>query len=535
MDALQKTYQKYLAIYNNMSASQRATLLVVLLAVVGGFGFLMLNRSSARFVPASSGTNFSAEELQSAQQVLREKGLTEFKVVGSQLHVPRAEVDRYDAALVEAGNMPSGWAAGLEKQRDKNGWFTSAKQSEAGKQIALAKELRRVFSAIPGISDASVVWARSEPKRFSGKAPRVTATVNVLPKRGHDISPQLVHSLRAATANMVADLQPADVTIFNMGTGESHTAEKGSAYDGRLISLIKQHTQRYQEKIRQQLSYIPDVLVTVDVQLDNLEAHVEQTHKNDPKGNVAVSEQSKTESDDRQTQPNKAEPGSQSMTPRSLSSSQSQSEKRTIKKSDTTSTFSSSFTTSYKKFIAAMPKETHVSIAIPDSYFAKIAEKSGDDSGSSAAKTTPPTREQILADVKTAVANTIGSDANSPNINVRSYIRVDPEIPELTTPWTESLSAALSQWGGVVALGIFGIWALLMLKKNMPKIPEVQQPMLAAAAAMPTSSASLEMPEEPIEKVPAKPTQRDKLQSTARDNPEMVAAVLSQWLEGAVE
>ncbi|GAB4135770.1 MAG: hypothetical protein Tsb009_02420 [Planctomycetaceae bacterium] len=536
MEALKRTYEQYLGIFKAMSASQRATLVLVTALIVGGFGYLMLSGSSSRYVPASLGKNFSPEELQTAQQTLRENGLNDFKLKGSQLLVPKAEVDRYDSVLFTAGAMPADWASELEKQQARNGWFSSARQSKAGKQIALAKELRRVIRAHPDIVDASVVWARSEPKRFSGLKPRVTATVNVQPKKGHELSMQRVQSLRAAVANMVPDLNSSDVTIYDMEAGISHTAEKDEAYDGKLVSLIKQHTRRYREKIEQQLSYIPGVRVSVDVKLENLEAYIEQSRKNDPKGNVAISENTSTRKEDRLNQPVQAEPGSQSNTPLSLSSRNSNTEKTTINESDTSSRFSSSYTTSYKKYIAAMPRETYVSVAVPEEYFTKVEEKSQAAAGGGGGgnQQNGANRQQILNDVKAIVAHSIGTDVNDTKIDVRAFVKVDPDVPELETPWMESLSTALNQWGGIVGLALFAIWALWMLKKNMPEIPEAPKEIVPnIVAPQPEEAPQQTLVEEPTK--PKEPTRRDKLQSTVRDNPEMAAAVLSQWLKTAVD
>jgi flagellar M-ring protein FliF len=535
MEALKRTYDQYFGIYKSMSASQRGTLIVVTLMIVGGFGYLMINGASSRYVAASLGKNFSQEEIQTAQQTLREKGLTDFKIEKSQLLVPKSEVDRYDAALFSGGAMPADWASELEKQQEKNGWFSSARQSKAGMQIALAKELRRVIRAHPDIADASVVWARSEPKRFSGTKARVTATVNIQPKKGRELTMQRIHSLRSAVANMVPDLNSTEVTIFDMATGESHTAEKDGAYDGKLVSLIKQHTKRYQDKIEQQLSYIPGVRVSVDVKLENLEAHVEQIRKNDPAGSVPVSEQTISHKDDRSTQPLKSEPGSSSNTPLSLNSRKDTSEKRTVNDTDTSSTYSPSYTTSYKKYIAAMPSETFVSIAIPESYFTKVEEKSqAAAEGGGNSTQTLPNRTQILADVKAIAAHSIGSDPASAKIDVRAFVKIDADVPTLETSWMESLGTAMNQWGGAAGLALFAIWSLWMLKKNMPEMAEASEELAPVVVApQPEGEEDVEVAEEI--KAPQEPTHRDKLQTTVRDNPEMAAAVLSQWLRTAVD
>ncbi|MCH7987686.1 MAG: hypothetical protein IID46_00895 [Planctomycetes bacterium] len=526
MEALRKTYQQYLSFVKSMTSSQRATLAVVMILVIGGLGYLVYNGTSSRYVTASFGKSFSAEEQKSAEQALREQGLGDFKFDGDKLLVPKRDVDRYNAALVQGGGMPNDWASELEKQYEKNSWFSSDRQSQARKDIALAKELRRVIRAIPDIADASVVWARSKPKRFSGKAPKVTATVNVQPKRGHELEMHLVHSLRAAVASMVADLSPEDVTIFDMNAGKAYTSDRKGAFDNRLLTWIKQFTQMHKTKIEKQLSYIPDVLVTVDVQVENLEEYIEQGTKYDPKGSVALSETTQNLKDEQVNQPQRSEPGDPSMRPLSLASSDSN-KTRNVTESNTSSEYATSVTRTFKKYIAAMPKAVTVSVAIPEEYFKKAAEKLKAAGGNGQAGAS---RQQILADIKKKVTHTIGADANSDAVDVQPYIRVDRDVPELETDWMEVIMSSLNRWGSVVVLGLFAVWALWMVKKNMPQ--------LAKSAEQPAAIAALQQPEEEPEvevKQPAQPSSRDKLQTSVRDNPEMAASVLSQWLKTAVD
>jgi len=533
MEALKHTYHQYLAIYRSLSASQRLSLLLVVALVVGALGYLAFSRSSAAYVPASLGKNFNSDELQNAETILREKGLANFKFEGNQLLVPRGEVDRYNAALLEEGGLPHDWASELEKQFEKQGWFPSDRQSRLRKEIALGKELRRIIRAIPDVADGRVVWARTEPRRFSGKTGKVTATVNIKPKPGRELSLQLVHSLRQAVANMISGLKPEDVTIFNLQTGQSYTAEEEGPFDNQLIDWIKQHTRLYKEKVEQQLSFIPDVLVSVDVQVDNLESWIEQSRKYDQKNSVITSETSQTSSQERNDLPPPTEAGVRPNEPRRLNTQQGTARRQRSSESDKSSTTIPGYTTTLKKYIAAMPKAVHVSVGIPEEYFEQVASKQGGGTSQSGAAG----RDQILADIKRLVAHTVGADPDSDAVEVRPYVRMDRELPELNTPWTETAMFLLSRWGGPIGLGLFALLALWMVKRNMPEMPEIEHDPLPAFTPPPQPTEQSPNETEAEEPSPATPktTERDRLQNMVRDNPEMTAAVIGEWLSAANE
>lgn len=528
MDGIKQTFQQFADFFMAKPGSQRFAMVVITLAVAGAFGFLIFRKTTGRYVPASLGKSFSSEEMGNAQGILRTKGLTDFREEGGKLLVPRGDVDRYNAALLEEGGLPDGWPSELQKQRDKSGWFPSARQSKAGEKIALAKELRRIIRALPDVADGSVVWAASEPRRFGGKNPKVTATVTLKPKPGREIPMRLVQSLRVAVANMVPDLKQNDVTVLDLGAGISHAMDEDDPHGGWRTALIKEHTQRFVKKIERQLSFIPGVLVTVDVKLENTDSRLTKSRKIDPKGNVVSAEKTSSRNDDRTSQPTKAEAGVASNQPMSLKNKGGNMEKRTVVEKDATSTYRQSFQDTYEQFAPAMIKATQVSIAIPENYFAKVAEKAkaaaeGEGTGQQAA----PNRQQIIQDIKTMVATGIGSDPTDGKVDVRTFVPIDPDMPELESSWLDSAGTAVNQWGSAGMLGLFAIWALWMLRKNMPAVTVAEANPLLAEQNEPEVQAAVE------DIAPPEPTRREKLQSSVRDNPEMAAAVLNQWLKSA--
>jgi len=529
MDAIKNTWNQYAKVFQALPGSQRLTLLAVTGLIVAGLAYVVFRPSSAGYVAASLDKEFSPDEMRNAQEVLRSRGLTRFKQEGNKLLVPRGEVDQYNMALLEGGGLPSDWASELEKQFDKDGWFPSDRQSRNRRQIALARALRNMILHHPAVEDASVIWAASKPKRFSGRSPNVTATVNIKPKNGQELPAQLVNSLRLAVGSAVPDLKPENVTIFNMRTGEAYAVEDETPFDGRLLSWIKQHTERYKKKVEEQLSYIPGVLVAVDVEIENLESFVEETKKFDEKSSVTTSDLTDTTSESSRNQQPRAEPGERPNEPRSLAVQNGGGKTRDMERNRSESTRIPGYTATLKKYLAAMPKSVKVSVAIREEYFQKVAqqETGGGNSTAGGGRGNGTSRDQILADVKQMVAHTVGADQTA--VEVRPYIRVDEDIPEIETSFADTAMTMLAHWGGPVALGIFALWALWMVRKSMPKLPDVQ----TSSPGILARPSEDDQPPQDEPETPPEPAARDRLQGVVRDNPEMAANVLSQWLKTA--
>lgn len=528
MEALKKTWTQYSEIYGKLNGSQRFTLTLAVVAVLGALLYWGFAGSSSAHLAIYHGKNFSADEMTNAQTVLREAGLTEFKQDGGQLLVPRGQVDRYEAALLAGGGLPDDWGSELEKQFEKQGFFPSDRQSRVRREIALGKDLRRILRAIPEISDAKVIWARQEPRRFSSRAGKVTATVNIKPKPGRELSTRLIRSLRDSVSKMISGLKPEDVTILNLKTGESYNSVRDSSDSIRRLESKKQRQDEYKQRIEQLLSFIPDVLVSVEVKLDDLEAHSQSTVSHDGVAGKTMERRKKVSSDSN-VEPIRAEPGVRSNAGGSLQTRAFPKRKSSSSNSDTITESVPAYKATNKVFVPGSPTGTFVSVAVPEAYFKKVAET---QSGGSAA--TPGAagggRQKIMDEIKKMVAQAIGEKPDGEAVVVSAYTPSDREVPEFETPFSETAMTLLSRWGGPVGLGMFALLALVMVKRSMPSLPEIETSPLPA---IPEPTPENETVAAAEEEVPAAPSPRDKLQTLVRDNPDMTAAVLSDWLAAA--
>jgi len=526
MEFIKRTFSQYSKIFEGFTSSQKATLLLVSAIIVGGFGYLMYSNSESAYVPLFAGKTLSAEELSNAQQGLREKGLSDFKVVAQKIMVHRNKLNQAKAALLVQDGLPSGWAEEMEKQVNNTNIFDSNRNNQTKAKIALAKELRRVLRAVPQIHDASVIWAQDRQRSFPVRSKKVTASVWLTPERNHELTSRLVNSVKSAVAMSISGLKKSDITIIDQNTGKANGEDEDDFFNGKLLEVVKNWEERFKKKVQNQLSYIPDVLVAVNVKLNDLKTKKEWIRKLDPKGVVPVLEETNRKDGSDNSQPSRSEPGVPPNTPDSLRTGNGNVRTRTNNNSKTKTINQPSFSEVVQEYLQSVPEAVNVSVSIPEDYFTKVSEI---QSNATTGNQPPKNRAQILTDIQEMVAKTVGQDPASNTIAVNSYIPVDAELPELEESMMDSVSSSMSQWGGPIVMGIFAVWALLMLKKSFNRLPELPEDSSPATVNVPQPQPDDEQ-EEFFEK---RESERDRLQTVVRDNPEMTAAVISSWLQAA--
>lgn len=264
MDELRRHAASLVERWQRLARGQRAAVIAFAITSAVGFSWL-IGHDSAEWQPICGGREFSANELSAIQSAWREQGLKTFRRDGHSLSVPKAETARYEAVLPKLKSSTSDTGTEWEKQLARTNFFTTSEQLEQHKDNALRNELRRVLKAIPAIADVDVIWARSKTRSAFAARSKVTASINVLPRDGHDLTPELAQSLRTAVARMVPDLSEADIAVLDQSTGLTMTDESDP-----LVSTQQRHrqherlTKQLEAKLLASLAHIPGAAVEVE-------------------------------------------------------------------------------------------------------------------------------------------------------------------------------------------------------------------------------------------------------------------------------
>lgn len=536
MEILRRTLQQFRDLFQSMSPSQRGTLLIVPVLVLGALGLLMYTNAgrSEEFLLAGK----SVDEMTRAQEAFRKAGLTEFRLTSGQgIAVPRKDIDRYTAALVVNNTLPTDFSADLDRMHEKIGIFWPAEQRHSMMENTRKLQLSKILRAIPDVEDAVIEWDRVKSSGFSRAKASVAMMVSVRMKGGRELPQDLVRSLRLFGASALAGVSPDDVTVIDLGTGMAiPPAKDGDPLNDPLIAVTRQRTTEYEQKISKALSFIPSVIVNVNVELDNLIATRVLAREFDPK---TISLETITETKNHQTQQAapRQEPGVRSNQP--VSVAQAAGNMQRTETGDETREIArntASVKDIEKRIEGMVPKSVQVAVSIPDDYYRNVAVERGfqeggtDDEKRQFKKELDAIKSEVNLDVTQKVKKLIPPESADDAISVSSVTSLKRKPPVVQSPWVTMALDLASQWGGAAALGFCALWALWMINKSLSRIPpESATPALAAVAPGGGDAG----PEEVVAEVPPPPTRRDELQSMVRDNPEMAAAVLSRWLAPA--
>jgi hypothetical protein len=261
MDELRRHAAWILDRWQRLARGQRVALFAALLASAAGFCWLIAS-PQAEWQAIGNGREFTAAELTAIQSAWRARGLKSFRRDGRQLRVPATDLLRYEGALPKLPTTQATADNEWDKQLVGVNVFTSHQELEQRRDNALRHELRRVLKAIPAIADADVIWARSKSRSAFATRSRVTATINVVPREGFDLTPELAQSLRTAVAGMIPDLVVDDIAILDQSTGLAITGQSDELIAEQQLRRQQQRDARQLEtRIAAALAEIPNVIV----------------------------------------------------------------------------------------------------------------------------------------------------------------------------------------------------------------------------------------------------------------------------------
>lgn len=535
MDSWRRTLSQFRDLFNNMAPSQRMTLIVVPLLVLAGLGLVMYVGVGPAEEALLSGKAFSAEELKTAEAALRRGNFTQYRVEGQRILVSKTEAARYNAALVTGQGIPDNFGDELSQAIDVNPFMGIGEPQRRDRvDLGKARELVKIIKAIPFVEDARLVTQRPRQRGFHGES-KMTATLGVRLRGGHELLGDLTQSLQQTVAGGFG-MAPADVTVVDMKTGKApRTAEQNDPYNNGYVERIRDFTALHQQTIAEALSYIPNVLVSVNVDLDTVVQTHEQERKYDAKQFPYKSLEETETSTSNETGPG-SEPGMGANQPRAIRQQATVKNSNSVEKNRTATDSVPTGTRLIDRHVAGFtPKSVQVAVAIPRDYYREVALRQGADEADKAAfqakvaqlktETEKEVREKI-ARLIPAPASGTAADA----VNVSSYDRLETVEAPLVVSMTTRVGEAVTQWGGPAGLALFALWALWMLNRSMKRMPEGPAPAAGKQSAGKAAATLAAVPEDEDEQIPKEPTKRDKLQTLVKDNPEMAAAVLSRWL-----
>lgn len=564
MDFLNQATTQITDLLKQMTPGTRVVAALLLVAVVVSLFFLTQYEIVGGDEFLLSGRPFSAAELTAAEAAFAKAGLKGSIVEGSRIRIPRGKKDAYLAALLDNNALPADPFHFSDKAAAADNPFLSSKAMEAQRLHAKQKELSLIISRMRGIQLATVQFDEIEKDPFR-RLRQKTAMVAVQ-TTGEGLENDQVKAIRNVVASAYAGLERKNITVTDMTTGLSFSAvdEDGQSTDDSLYAAHKSKFEKdWRQKIHQQLSMIPNVIVGVNVELTPEIRNSSQTIKLDPKPlTVSSSESSKDQSS---TQPGNAGrpgavPNGVGNQPQTLAggatggvnsqNTESRSEVKNIAGHETIAV----------QKAPLVPNKVTASIDVPRSYFLKVWKERTALLGANAPKQPDPTElEKIETEtvnrIRETVRNllpTVATGTNPyPHIVVASYTDFAAEAPAKPSSTDNAMVWIAGNWQTLAMLAV-GLFALMMVRglARGPKPPAAPAAAAAAdghaaghggAAAGADDHADEDEPEaagEVTHTLKRKfgtggPSLKDDLKELVKEDPDAAATILRAWIGDA--
>ncbi|WP_197440487.1 hypothetical protein [Polystyrenella longa] len=544
MESLKNTLAQLQKLYQTFTPSQRGTLALVTLMVPLIFYFVVMRGEAGGTTPVLYGRRFNVEEMNVAQTALFDANLTDFDTRSGQLLVPSVDLDRYNSALLSSTGLTA-FGGSVQSEEEKAlgnlSAFTSNKQFSVAMGSAKEKELAKLIESYDGIDVATVKWAPSVGRSWRQTGPAGTASVSVRPRAGVHLNREQIDGIRLMVANSLPGITAQHVSVLDLATLRNYSSDNDNdPASDKLLRLKNEHERTIHQELLSALSYIPDVNVSVTVDLSEIKRQTRREQTVDSKQTVAIQQSVKTRQQQFQKRQVRQEPGVvPNASSLSVGGEQSPDSSSTLTEEDTETLTVPRFEILNEEIFGATPTATRVSVTIPEDYPRTLLLRRNPDLAQT------PTSEDFLQQmgvvklevenqVKQLIATRINVDLienpNPSSISVQTVIPQEPVTPEFNVPLTDKLIDWITNWGGAVMLVVLALWALRSLNKSMPALPDVEMEAATLQAAL-----RPHVEEEAEEKhhssfVLPEAGEREDFQTVVKENPEMTAAVISNWI-----
>ncbi len=269
MDVLNKTFARLSDWYRSLTPGARRAAGVLLVVCAAGVALVVNQQSAANEAYLFGGEPVAASQLPAMVEAFASAGLTDYELPDNRICVPRSKQAVYMGALASAGALPNNFGDSLRRMLDRSSspWIGKRQQEEMSK-IALQDELTKIVDSMPGIESASVLY-NVETEQGLHTRKQITASVNVKPAGNQLLSMRQVDMIRHVVGPPIGvDPQCVAIVDFNGATYPAKAPSEAADTGADQYAKTKlEYEQKYAERIRAALGFIPSALVTVNVEL----------------------------------------------------------------------------------------------------------------------------------------------------------------------------------------------------------------------------------------------------------------------------
>lgn len=537
---------------NGLSASQK--MLTAALVAIMVMTLMMWGRyaGEAEYVPILQ-QSFSQDELSRVTTELTSKGIVH-KVEGGRILVPE---DRRVEALahISYGQMlPSSFSASFDEVVKSLNPFESSSVSNAKLAQAKNRTLGLIIGAFDPVKQAVVV-IDANTKRSIGGDVEPTATITILMKRPGATSAAVIQKTVNSAADVVmgaqAGVRPDRIKVNVDGVPcKVQNADPAGGMDGNeQLASIKHSEDFYAQKIREHLSFIPslEVSVTVALNTERKEALLEQYLPNPI--SVAV-EETEENTETKGGGPTAAEPGVATNTGMEVNPASPGGGGNSTTQSSTRSKLENHVSKKMEKTASPAGGVTPLSasVQVPRSYFVNLLKNGKSDAPEPDDKQVQALAQAELPKIKEAVSRCAAFKSDD-TITVGMYRDLaGGGMQYVGAPETATAATVSFVVGGhakEIALGVLAAVSLFMVSMMVRKSTPVPVQVIAPAIG-PVGPVTLDTGEELAGEVSggeamlegmeltdeAIKTQQilDQVGTLVNENPDAAATLVKRWM-----
>lgn len=273
MDFVQKWWTQILAFMAKLSFAHRALMIMSIVLLTMGFvvmAYLVSRPQMAAIV------QLPAEKQAAVKARLEAAGIT-VETRGNQIYVPIDKQIDAHAILAQSELLANDVSTAWDQMIAKSTPFDTNMKSAQVFLLTKQKVLGQIISKMSGVRSADVLLSVPEQQGFGATVVHPSASVSVMMQDGRRVDARLVAAIAGMVSGAVSGMRPQDVVTIDANIGRQFTVKSpddlGGGDTNEIVQALEQYTRN---KIAETLSYIPGVIVAVNVRTEPVISRVRE-------------------------------------------------------------------------------------------------------------------------------------------------------------------------------------------------------------------------------------------------------------------
>ena len=548
MDVFNQTVAQLRGLFGSMTPGARVTAGLLLAVVVVSVGFLFQQATTGPDAYLFGAEVFSSSQISRMEAAMAQADISDYEVEGNRIRVSRAMKAKAIAAIASANALPPDFNGMLREGIDGGSMFDFRDQKNQRFRAAREGQVSLVLSEFPWVEQARVIINERDGVGLTGKR-HATAAVSILPAVGEDITSKRLRQIQRYVA-MSCDVPAENIAITDQSGGAGLAAGseiEPADFDQPYYKLKMQYEEKLKRDIRDQLSFIDGVLVSVNAELDKTSEKRVVQIKPEKEG-VQISKKSFSDTSTDSNGPAGAPVGVEANGPgantrdNSIAARVDQTQTQ-IESSDTASVVGSSKTETVS--VGMVVTQAEASIAIPMSHVTNVYIEENRTPNGAEPETIDPNELRVLRDeIKSSVENVVQPMLPKLSLGENEFKQVRVEfvrdLPQAELPAPSATAGAvgmLSQYANSIGLTALAIVSLVMLRSMVKSggsdEPVGGLPSLQLDGEEPADAEEEDEEARPRLKLRKADSLKDDLSDMVSTDPDAAAAILRNWINNA--